>query len=237
MASVSILFADLVGFTKASAELHPNFLIGMVLRDVFSAWDELSERRSIEKIKTIGDAYMCVGGLDETDGKGEGVARRGRIVAYEMVMLGLEMKRALDAVNERYGTQFQVRIGIHSGPCIAGVIGVKRFAFDIWGDAVNTASRMESHGVPGQIHISSETYDNIKHLSYLQFDCQGDINVKGKGTMKTYLVSLREAEQRRRLSISRLGYESYTTFDDFSDSDSEDEHWGADSSRLEKKKN
>lgn len=195
--AVTILFADLVGFTKASSELHPNFLIGMVLRDVFSAWDELSQRRSIEKIKTIGDAYMCVGGLGDNEEGGK-KGQKGRIWAYEMAILGLEMKRALDQVNAKYGTEFQVRIGLHSGPCIAGVIGVKRFAFDVWGDAVNTASRMESHGIPGEIHISADTYNNIKHLSYLKFECQGEINVKGKGLMTTYLVRQREGEMGRR---------------------------------------
>ena len=103
---------------------------------------------------------------------------------------------------------------------IAGVIGVKRFAFDVWGDAVNTASRMESHGVPGQIHISSDTYDKIKHLSYLNFKCRGDINVKGKGIMKTYLVDL--CGRNHRTSISQFSYVSCTTYD-FSDDISVDQ--------------
>jgi len=222
--AVTILFADLVGFTKASAELHPNFLIGMVLRDVFCAWDQLSQRRSVEKIKTIGDAYMCVGGLDEEETNKCGMKRTGRLVAYEMVMLGLEMKRALDSVNAKHGTEFQVRIGVHTGPCIAGVIGVKRFAFDIWGDAVNTASRMESHGVPGQIHISSDTYDKIKHLSYLNFQCQGETMVKGKGHMTTYLVDL--CRDHRKAPISRFSYESLETIDHlFEDDYSNNQNW------------
>ena len=206
--AVTILFADLVGFTKASSELNANFLIGMVLRDVFIAWDALCEKRSIEKIKTIGDAYMCVGGLEATTESKSVLTggREGRVVAHEMVILGLEMKKALDKVNRKYGTSFQVRIGLHSGPCIAGVIGVKKFAYDVWGDAVNTASRMESHGVPGEIHISSDTYNKIKHLSYLKFKCCGEIQVKGKGMMVTYLA--RRREQFRDESISKLAYES-----------------------------
>ena len=206
--AVTILFADLVGFTKASSELNANFLIGLVLRDVFIAWDALCEKRSIEKIKTIGDAYMCVGGLEATTESKSVLngGREGRVVAHEMVILGLEMKKALDKVNRKYGTSFQVRIGLHSGPCIAGVIGVKKFAYDVWGDAVNTASRMESHGVPGEIHISSDTYNKIKHLSYLKFKCCGEIHVKGKGLMVTYLA--RRSDKFRDESISKLAYQS-----------------------------
>ena len=188
----------------------------MFLRDVFSAWDELSERRTVEKIKTIGDAYMCVGGLTEDDIPC-GAKLKGRIVAYEMVMLGLEMKRALDQVNAKHGTTFQVRIGIHTGPCIAGVIGVKRFAFDIWGDAVNVASRMESHGVPGSVHISYDTYAYIKHSSYLKFTCRGENHVKGKGVMTTYLVDI-DRDLNRRSYIADLGYEiEESEKDDYSD--------------------
>ena len=221
--AVTILFADLVGFTKASSELNANFLIGLVLRDVFIAWDALCERRSIEKIKTIGDAYMCVGGLEFTTESKSVLhgGREGRIVAHEMVILGLEMKRALDRVNRKYGTAFEVRIGLHSGPCIAGVIGVKKFAFDVWGDAVNTASRMESHGVPGEIHISSDTHNLIKHLSYLEFKCCGEIHVKGKGFMVTYLA--RRREETKDDSISNLAYESSSCLHDLCPDSSDDE--------------
>jgi len=233
----TILFADLVGFTKASSELNANFLIGLVLRDVFIAWDALCEKRSIEKIKTIGDAYMCVGGLEATTedhgqqprrlsgggeegGRDNRQERCGRLVAHEMVVLGLEMKQALDAVNRKYGTTFKVRIGLHSGPCIAGVIGVKKFAYDVWGDAVNTASRMESHGIPGEIHISSDTYNKINHLSYLTFRCCGEIFVKGKGPMVTYIA--RRREETEDDSISKLAYESATHLCSLgSDSDSD----------------
>jgi adenylate cyclase len=188
--SVSILFADLVGFTVASAEMHPAFLIGIFLRDVFSAWDKLCENRSMEKIKTIGDAFMAVGGLDmKTDGKGDETA-------VQMVLLGLEMQQALDIINERYDMKFKCRIGIHSGPVIAGVIGVRKFAFDVWGDAVNTASRMESHGMPGYLQMSSETHDKVKGeesgLSHLEIKCRGEIEVKGKGKMKTFLIEMKQ---------------------------------------------
>ncbi len=182
--AVSIIFLDLVGFTKASAEFHPNFLIGIFLRDVFSAWDQLCEAHSMEKIKTIGDAFMAVGGI-ETGG------RTGTEIAVDMVLLGLKMQKALDQINKRYDMNLKCRIGVHSGPVIAGVIGVQKFAFDVWGDAVNTASRLESHGIPGYIHMSSQTYEKVKKsLPNLDIRCRGEIMVKGKGTMMTYLLKI-----------------------------------------------
>ena len=181
---VCILFADLVGFTKAASQFHPNFLIGKFLSDVFSAWDQLCDGRNMEKIKTIGDAFMAVGGIEPN-------GRTGAEMSADMVMLGLEMQKALDEINSRYGVEFQVRMGLHSGPVIAGVIGVRKFAFDVWGDAVNTASRMESHGVPGCMHISAATYEKIKEpLSHYDFQCRGEIQIKGKGTMVTYLLEM-----------------------------------------------
>jgi guanylate cyclase len=182
--SVTILFVDLVGFTAAASQFHPNVLIGKFLCDVFSAWDNLCDVRNMEKIKTIGDAFMAVGGIDE-------VERTAGEVATEMILLGLEMQKALDEVNHKYGMTFKIRIGIHSGPVIAGVIGVRKFAFDVWGDAVNTASRMESHSLPGYIHMSERTYNKtIKYLSHFDFICRGDIKIKGKGLMTTYLLEM-----------------------------------------------
>jgi adenylate cyclase len=181
---VSILFADLVGFTTAAAAFHPNFLIGKFLSDVFSSWDKLCENRSLEKIKTIGDAFMAVGGI-------EGSGRTGSEVAVEMVLLALEMQQSLDQINKKYGMKFKVRIGLHSGAVIAGVIGVKKFAFDVWGDAVNTASRMESQGVPGCLHLSSDAYDKVrKHVPHFKISCRGEIDVKGKGSMTTYILEM-----------------------------------------------
>lgn len=181
---VCILFADLVGFTKAASQFHPNFLIGKFLSDVFSTWDQLCDGRSMEKIKTIGDAFMAVGGIENN-------GRSGSEMSADMIMLALEMQKALDEINQRYGVDFQVRMGIHSGPVIAGVIGVRKFAFDVWGDAVNTASRMESHGVPGCTHISSATYEKVKdQLAHYDFQCRGEIQIKGKGTMRTYLLEM-----------------------------------------------
>lgn len=136
VAGVSVLFADLVGFTKASTELHPNFLIGLFLRDVFQSFDELVHKHKLEKIKTIGDAYMVVGGLNH------GVAQ----VEYEeephtqrIMMFAGDMFTALKAINSKYNLQFELRIGIHRGPVVAGVLGLKRFTYDVWGDSVNVS--------------------------------------------------------------------------------------------------
>lgn len=138
VAGVSILFADLVGFTKASAELHPNFLIGLFLRDVFQSFDDLVSKHRVEKIKTIGDAYMVVGGLDHVNitlDEDEEVHHTERIM-----MLALDMFKDLEKINTKYNLQFELRIGIHRGPVVAGVLGLKRFTYDVWGDAVNVSN-------------------------------------------------------------------------------------------------
>jgi len=218
---VTILFADLVGFTSAAAEYQPSFLIGMFLRDVFSAWDQLLIMRNIDKIKTIGDAFMAVGGIEENQARSSSRKAGDRVnctgcsshsgsgtngssqrsatqVTAEMVLLALEMQQALDGINRRYNVNFKCRIGMHSGPVIAGVIGVKKFSFDVWGDAVNTASRMESHGIPGYLQLSSHTYKKIKNaISSLGIDviCRGRIQVKGKGRMKTYLIQMSQENE------------------------------------------
>lgn len=197
---VTILFVDLVGFTRAAAEFHPNFLVGSFLKDVFSSWDEICDQHEMEKIKTIGDAFMVVGGIDDTS------ARSGDDIACAMIKLGIDMQKTLHQINNQYGLNFEIRVGLHSGPVIAGVIGVRKFAFDVWGDAVNTASRMESHGVPSHIHMSHDTYVKVKELlSDMNIKCRGKIDVKGKGDMLTYLLKLPKAppclQHRRRNSF------------------------------------
>ncbi len=210
----------MVGFTAAAVAAtanQPSFFIGLFLRDVFSAWDQLLIERNIDKIKTIGDAFMAVGGIEENQ---HGIAsirggntsyttrsektrndfsqRTLKEVSIEMVLLALEMQQALQQVNKRYGLNFKCRIGMHSGPVIGGVIGVKKFAFDVWGDAVNTASRMESHGIPDYLQMSSDMYkDVIATISDLGINvtCRGNIEVKGKGTMKTYLIHMSQENQ------------------------------------------
>jgi len=176
-AGVTILFADLVGFTKASSEMCPNLLIGRFLRDVFSVFDKIVERHKLEKIKTIGDAYMVVAGLSGGEQKYH---------TEEIMMLAAEMFIEMKKVNKKYGLDFKIRIGVHTGPVIAGVLGVKKFAYDVWGDAVNTASRMESHGKPGYIHISEGTYQVVRDMPQFDYECMGESHIKGLGTMKTY---------------------------------------------------
>ncbi len=173
--SVTILFADLVGFTKACADAEPNEVLEL-LNEIFSIFDDLVEKYDLEKIKTIGDAYMVVGGLP--------VARDFH--AQDVARLALEMLESIEQMNLGTSHPLELRIGIHTGPAIAGVIGVKKFAYDVWGDAVNTASRMESHGEPGKIQVSEETYSLIQ--DHFVFESRGSVEVKGKGMMNLFFL-------------------------------------------------
>lgn len=170
---VTILFADIVGFTRLAQQLQPIDLVNL-LNEIFSIFDLLTEKYGLEKIKTIGDAYMVVGGLPvPTDNHAEAVA--------EMAM---EMQAAMSRFESRLAHPLQLRIGINTGEAIAGVIGMKKFTYDLWGDAVNVASRMEFLGIPGKIQVTDITYDRLKD-KYL-FEERGRIAVKGKGDMTTY---------------------------------------------------
>jgi class 3 adenylate cyclase len=173
--SVSVLFSDIVGFTKLSAAISTDELIE-ILNDIFSSFDRLAKKHGLEKIKTIGDAYMVVGGLPAPL---EDHAAR-------MVQMGLDMAEAIKPCAERAGHAIDVRIGIHTGPVVAGVIGVEKFAYDLWGDTVNTASRMESHGAKGRVQISAATREAIGEQ--FELEARGTIEVKGKGAMETYFV-------------------------------------------------
>ena len=170
---VSVLFADLVGFTQFSAQKSPTELVE-ILNGIFSEFDRLSESRGLEKIKTIGDAYMVVGGLP--------TARADH--AQAIALLALEMQSALMRFNLTIGENFQLRIGIHSGSVVAGIIGISKFSYDLWGDTVNVASRMESNGMPGKIQVTGATYERLKER--FRFKERGTIPVKGKGEMLTY---------------------------------------------------
>ncbi|MEG4394743.1 adenylate/guanylate cyclase domain-containing protein [Microcoleus sp. BROC3] len=170
---VSVLFADLVGFTEFSAHKSPTQLVE-ILNGIFSEFDRLSELHGLEKIKTIGDAYMVVGGLP--------TAREDHSEA--IALLALEMQAALRRFNGKMGENFQLRIGIHSGSVVAGIIGISKFSYDLWGDTVNVASRMESNGLPGKIQVTVQTYDRLKEQ--FVFEERGHIPVKGKGRMLTY---------------------------------------------------
>ena len=204
VAGVTILFADLVGFTKASTELHPNFLIGLFLRDIFAEFDDLTYRHGLEKIKTIGDAYMVVGGLTH----GEQLSQQSksqsaeykdqRPYATNIMFMAVDMIAALEKINQKYNLSFDLRIGVHTGPVVAGVLGLKRFTYDVWGDSVNTASRMESHGVPGLIHLSSDMYQSVQNMDgVFHFSCCGKLDIKGKGEMTTYLARPLPEDERR----------------------------------------
>lgn len=173
--NVTVLFADLVGFTAYSARLSPATVVQR-LNEIFSAFDELAERHGVEKIKTIGDGYLAVGGLP--------VARPDH--AEAIAELALDMQNAVVQFNERNGERLVIRTGINTGPVVAGIIGIKRFSYDLWGDTVNTASRMESAGVPGAIQISEAT----RHLLDAKYvlEPRGTIEVKGKGRMATSLL-------------------------------------------------
>lgn len=172
---VTVLFADLVGFTRLAEGTSPTALVEL-LNLIFSKFDQLAEQHGLEKIKTIGDAYLVVAGLPEP--------RTNHAVA--VAQMALDMQQALHQVNEQTGRALTIRIGINTGPVVAGVIGLKKFAYDLWGNTVNTASRMESHGIPGKIQVTRATYDCLKE-HYL-FEERGPIFVKDKGEMTTYLL-------------------------------------------------
>ncbi|MEX0272322.1 adenylate/guanylate cyclase domain-containing protein [Leptolyngbyaceae cyanobacterium UHCC 1019] len=172
---VSVLFADIVGFTQLSAQMPPEALVNL-LNQVFSLFDQLAAQYDLEKIKTIGDAYMVVAGLPE--------ARVDHVAA--IADMALEMQQSLRLLNQQIGQTLNIRVGIHTGPVVAGVIGLKKFAYDLWGDTVNTASRMEASGIPGEIQVTQATYDCLKH--HYRLEERGIISIKGKGEMTTYLL-------------------------------------------------
>ncbi len=194
---MTVLFADVVGFTQMSVSMAPAELIAMLNR-VFSMFDELSDRFALEKIKTIGDAYMVVGGLmSHRDDEAERVAD-----------MGLAMLEAVDGYASESGMDLQIRVGLHAGPAVAGVVGIKKFIYDVWGDTVNTASRMESHGVPGRIHVTETTYERLKGA--FVFEKRGEVDVRGKGPMTTYfLVGRRVGEDASNGRAVATGTEAH----------------------------
>jgi class 3 adenylate cyclase len=172
----TLLFADIVGFTQLSERLSPSRLVS-VLNDVFSAFDGLVERHGLEKVKTIGDAYMVVGGI--TEGGPDHTARAARMG------LGIEKAVASVAAAARLGMAF--RVGMHCGPVVAGVVGDRRFIYDLWGDTVNVASRMESLGVPGRVQVTQAVKERLEGV--LPMEPRGLIDVKGKGLTPAWLLS------------------------------------------------
>jgi class 3 adenylate cyclase len=177
-ADVTVLFADIVDFTRHSQQIAPEQVV-RVLNGLFSVFDQLAKQRGLEKIKTIGDAYMVVGGLPDP--------RPDHAVA--VADMALAMREEVAGRFDPSGGPLAVRIGIATGPVVAGVIGTSKFSYDLWGDTVNTASRMESHGLAGCIQVTARTYERLKHE--YRFERRGPIYVKGKGQMVTYVLVAR----------------------------------------------
>jgi PAS domain S-box-containing protein len=171
--SATILFADIVGFTPMSQRMPATELVNL-LNQIFSTFDRIAEKHGLEKIKTIGDAYMVAGGLPVTrDDHADAIAR-----------MALDMQQAILEFQSDINEPLSIRIGINTGSVVAGVIGIRKFIYDLWGDTVNVASRMESSGLPGKIQVTSATYEILKQkFSFVE---RGTIDVKGRGKMRTY---------------------------------------------------
>ncbi|TFH46750.1 MAG: adenylate/guanylate cyclase domain-containing protein [Lysobacterales bacterium] len=178
--SVTIMFTDFKGFTRFAEAAEPRTLVND-LNQYFSAFDDITERHNLEKLKTIGDAYMCAGGLPEEN----------RTHPVDACRAALEIQEFMTRVNrqrEKMRLQpWELRIGLHTGPVMAGVVGKKKFTYDIWGDAVNIAARMESTGEAGRITLSESTYHRVKD----EFECEhrGPIEAKNKGALDTYFLN------------------------------------------------
>ena len=172
---MTILFSDLVAFTKLSSRLSAEDLVRLMNR-LFSEFDRLALSLGIEKIKTIGDAYMLVGGLPEPRADH----------AHAVADMALAMIAVVEKMNRDLPTPLQMRIGMHSGDVVAGIIGTHKFAYDIWGDAVNIASRMESHSLPNHIQISAATHRHL--MDDFRLEPHGSVDIKGKGPMETYFL-------------------------------------------------
>ena len=185
---MAVLFADLVDFTEISSRLAPTDVVSL-LNDVFSMCDRLADRFGLEKIKTIGDAYMVVGGLTEATGTGheQSTGKHAAAVAD----MGLAILDELGRHEHAGGTGLQVRVGMHVGPAVAGVIGLSKFIYDVWGDTVNMASRMETTGVPGRLQVARETYERL--TDDFELEPRGIVDVKGKGPIETWFVLGRRA--------------------------------------------
>ncbi|XP_064641992.1 guanylate cyclase D-like [Lineus longissimus] len=176
--SVTIYFSDIVGFTMMSSRSSPMQVVAM-LNQIYEEFDDKVESYDVYKVETIGDAYMVASGLPE---------RNGNCHCSEIAKLALDLQNSVAGIKIAHlpDTQLQLRIGINSGPCVAGVVGHKMPRYCLFGDTVNTASRMESHGLPGWIHISQPTNCLLSATGGFKMSMRGEIEVKGKGVMTTY---------------------------------------------------
>ncbi len=175
---VTVLLADLVGFTALTVHIDSDQVVSL-LNEIFSTFDLLAQARSLEKIKTIGDAYMVAGGLPQTrPDHAEAIAE-----------LALDMRKAVEDFNRQYRTSIQLRIGIATGPVVAGVIGRKKFAYDIWGDTVNLACRLESSGEPGSIQVSQTAFERLRDK--FSFDGEQTLDLKGRGPTLVHRLAAR----------------------------------------------
>jgi class 3 adenylate cyclase len=179
---MAVLFADLVGFTELSSRLTPHEVVTL-LNEVFTRCDLLADRFQLEKIKTVGDAYMVIGGLQGTEGLDASPPGRH---AEDVADMGLAIIDEVGRLGRDRGLPLEIRVGMHVGPAVAGVIGLKKFIYDVWGDTVNTASRMESTGLPGRFHVTPETRDRLKDR--FVFERRGPTEVKGKGSIDTWFL-------------------------------------------------
>jgi adenylate cyclase len=173
---VTVVFSDLVGFTALSSSVNPERLVS-ILNEIFNTFDQIANDLRLEKIKTIGDAYMVVGGIPPYT----------KNHALRCMEFAFQAQEYLENFNLEHVLKLHIRIGLHTGPAVAGVIGSTRFTYDLWGDTVNCASRMEEMCEPDMIQLSHATYELVK--DYYEFQARGEVAVKGKGPMHAYLTS------------------------------------------------
>nr|WP_216821332.1 adenylate/guanylate cyclase domain-containing protein [Marinobacterium profundum] len=185
---VTVLFADIVEFSRFSAGMSPERLVA-VLNEIFTDFDSIADNRGLEKIKTIGDAYMAAAGLPVP------VPVPAADHVERAAHMALDMQDALARFNVNRGYQLQLRIGLNSGAVVAGVIGKRKFIYDLWGDAVNTASRMESHGLPGRVQLTDETRHRLGEA--FLFEERGLIEAKGIGELHTWFLTGRRRMKPR----------------------------------------
>jgi class 3 adenylate cyclase len=211
-ADVTVLFADLAGFTEFSSSVSPRNLV-RILNRIFAEFDDVAQACGVEKIKTIGDAYMAACGVpEEVDDHPE-----------RIINMAIGMRRAMARIRGEFPDfELDVRIGVHTGPCVAGVIGRQRCIYDLWGDTVNLASRMESSGINSRIQVSEATYLRTRHV--FRYEPRGEIPIKGRGLMKAFLLQEPDADPRARITddVARRQAYPYDALPDTSRADTDD---------------